>query len=171
GGGGGGGGRGAARGPGRPAAASRLGARRGRGAAEGGEGEGGEGEGGKGEGKASSAGQEQVLGQASRAGERDEAPARMKQALSAVSRETNARDVSAREEAQGSGTVRTRGRPAAVAVFAAPTPGSVAPAQTGGDSGHADGTATADPSRSPPAPVTLPPPGPPASTRPPPAAP
>src|SRR5262249_58551899 len=130
GGGGGGGGRGAARGPGRPAAASRLGARRGRGAAEGGRGEGGRGEGGQGEGKASSAGQEQVLGQASRAGERDEAPARMKQALSAVSRETNARDVSAREEAQGSGTLRTRGRPAAGAAFAPPPPptGGSAPA-------------------------------------------
>ena len=171
----------AAHGPGRPAAASRLGARSGRRAAVGGQGEGGQGEGGQGEGgqgeggqgggKASSAGQEQVLGQASRAGERDEAPARMKQALSAVSRETNARDVSAREEAQGSGTVRTRGRPAAVAVSAAPTPGSVAPAQAGGDSGHADGTATADLPGSPQAPVTVPAQGPPVSTGPAPASP
>src|SRR5262249_40682625 len=55
-------------------------------------------------GKAGSEGQEQAFAQASRAGARDQ-PARVRQALSAVSRETNARNLSAREEAQGSGTV------------------------------------------------------------------
>jgi chromosome partitioning protein len=163
----------AAHGPGRPAGAGRLGARSGRDAAEYGRGaaEGGRGAGGQGSGKRGSTGQEQVPGQASRAGEREEAPARVKQAPSAVSRETNARDVSAREEAQGSGTVRTRGRPAAVAVSAAPAPGSVAPAQAGGDSGHAGGTATADMPGSPQAPVTVPAQGPPVSTGPAPASP
>ena len=62
-------------------------------------------------------GHEQVSVPASREGERHEPPVRVKQALSAaVSRETDARDASAREEAQGSGTVRTRGRPAGAAV-------------------------------------------------------
>jgi chromosome partitioning protein len=43
----------------------------------------------------------------------EEPPARVRQALSAaVSRETNARNVGARDETQGSGTVRTRGKPA-----------------------------------------------------------
>jgi chromosome partitioning protein len=45
-----------------------------------------------------------------------EPPVRVKQALSAaVSRETDPRRISARDEAQGSGTVRTRGKPAASA--------------------------------------------------------
>ncbi len=45
-----------------------------------------------------------------------EPPARVKQALSAaVSRETEPRRISAQDEAQGSGTVRTRGKPAASA--------------------------------------------------------
>jgi chromosome partitioning protein len=52
-------------------------------------------------------------GQVLRDGELEGPPARVKQALSAaVSRETDARNVSARDEAQGSGTVRTRGKPA-----------------------------------------------------------
>jgi chromosome partitioning protein len=52
-------------------------------------------------------------GQVFREGAPGEPPARVKQALSAaVSRETDARNVSARDEAQGSGTVRTRGKPA-----------------------------------------------------------
>jgi len=52
-------------------------------------------------------------GQVFREGEPVGAPVRVKQALSAaVSRETDARNVSTRDEAQGSGTVRTRGKPA-----------------------------------------------------------
>jgi chromosome partitioning protein len=52
-------------------------------------------------------------GRVFRDGESGEPPARVKQALSAaVSRETDARSGSARDEAQGSGTVRTRGKPA-----------------------------------------------------------
>ena len=52
-------------------------------------------------------------GQVFRNGVPDGPPARVKQALSAaVSRETDARNASARDEAQGSGTVRTRGKPA-----------------------------------------------------------
>jgi chromosome partitioning protein len=52
-------------------------------------------------------------GQVLRDGEPEGLPARVKHALSAaVSRETDARNVSARDEAQGSGTVRTRGKPA-----------------------------------------------------------
>jgi chromosome partitioning protein len=52
-------------------------------------------------------------GQIFRDGEPVGPPVRVKQALSAaVSRETDARNVSARDEAQGSGTVRTRGKPA-----------------------------------------------------------
>jgi chromosome partitioning protein len=52
-------------------------------------------------------------GQVLRDGETEGPPARLKQALSAaVSRETDARNVSARDEAQGSGIVRTRGKPA-----------------------------------------------------------
>ena len=52
-------------------------------------------------------------GPVSREGEPEGRPARVKQALSAaVSRETDARNASARDEAQGSGTVRTRGKPA-----------------------------------------------------------
>src|SRR5690348_9383699 len=52
-------------------------------------------------------------GQAFRDGEPVGPPVRVKQALSAaVSRETDARNVSARDEAQGSGTVTTRGKPA-----------------------------------------------------------
>jgi chromosome partitioning protein len=59
--------------------------------------------------KAGSRGQ----GQAFREGEPEEPPARVRQALSAaVSRETDARNVGARDEIQGSGTVRTRGKPA-----------------------------------------------------------
>ena len=95
-------------------------------------------------GKPSRAGQEQVAGQASRQGQRDEPPARVRQALSVVSRETSARNVGAREEAQGSGTVRTRGKPATVADSAAPAPGSVAPAPVRGDGGPGGGVAPAD---------------------------
>ena len=52
-------------------------------------------------------------GQVFRDGKPGEPPARVKQALSAaVSRETDVRSASARDEAQGSGTVRTRGKPA-----------------------------------------------------------
>ena len=52
-------------------------------------------------------------GQVFRDGRPEEPPVRVKQALSAaVSRETDARNASARDEAQGSGTVRTRGKPA-----------------------------------------------------------
>src|SRR5215467_15812019 len=52
-------------------------------------------------------------GQVFREGEPVGPPVRVKQALSAaVSRETDARNVSTRDEAQGSGTVRTRGKPA-----------------------------------------------------------
>ncbi len=62
--------------------------------------------GGQGTNEAVSSGQ----GQVSREGE---PPARVRQALSAaVSRETDARDIGAWDEAQGSGTVRTRGKPA-----------------------------------------------------------
>src|SRR5579859_5227303 len=51
-------------------------------------------------------------GQVSREGRPGEPRARMRQALSAaVSRETDARSLSARDEAQGSGTVRTPGKP------------------------------------------------------------
>ena len=65
-------------------------------------------------------------GQVLRNGEPEGPPVRVKQALSAaVSRETDARNVSARDEAQGSGTVRTRGKPAggAGAVLEQGTPG------------------------------------------------
>jgi len=52
-------------------------------------------------------------GRVFRDGASEGSPVRVKQALSAaVSRETDARNASARDEAQGSGTVRTRGRPA-----------------------------------------------------------
>jgi chromosome partitioning protein len=65
--------------------------------------------GGHGTSKAVNSGQ----GLAFREGEPEEPPGRVRQALSAaVSRETDARDVGARDEAQGSGTVRTRGKPA-----------------------------------------------------------
>jgi chromosome partitioning protein len=107
--------------------------------------------------------QERVAGQASREGQRDEPPARVKQALSAVSRETNARNISAREEAQGSGTVRTRGKPATVAGSAAPAPGSVVPAPVRADGGPGGGVAPADMPGSPQPPVTAPVPGQPAS--------
>jgi chromosome partitioning protein len=63
----------------------------------------------RGVGRTGEDGQGQVL----RDGKPGEPPARVKQALSAaVSRETDVRSVSARDEAQGSGTVRTRGKPA-----------------------------------------------------------
>src|SRR6266516_2249193 len=65
--------------------------------------------GGRGTSEAVASGQGQVF----REGGPEEPPARVRQALSAaVSRETDARDVGARDEAQGSGTVRTRGKPA-----------------------------------------------------------
>jgi chromosome partitioning protein len=52
-------------------------------------------------------------GQVFSEGEAEGPPVRVKQALSAaVSRETDARNASAGDEAQGSGTVRTRGKPA-----------------------------------------------------------
>src|SRR5262252_6607026 len=64
-------------------------------------------------------------GQAFPAVDGEEPPARVRQALSAaVSRETDADDFGVREEAQGSGTVRTRGRPVATA---GTRPGSGAP--------------------------------------------
>ena len=102
----------------------------------------------------------QLPAQAARAAVRDEPPARVKQALSAVSRETDARNVSVPEEAQGSGTVRTRGKPATVAVSAAPAPGSATAAQPRMAGGRGGGAATADIPGSPPAPVTVPAQGP-----------
>src|SRR5262252_3444080 len=98
----------------------------------------------------------QLPAQASRAAVRDEPPARVKQALSAVSRETDARNVSVPEEAQGSGTVRTRGKPATAAVSAAPAPGGGVPPQTGVGGGPGGGVATADMPGSPQPPVTVP---------------
>lgn len=64
-------------------------------------------------------------GQVFREGAPGEPPARVKQALSAaVSRETDPRNVSTRDEAQGSGTVRTRGKPAGGgAILEQKTPG------------------------------------------------
>ena len=106
-----------------------------------------------------STGQEQALAQGSRAGEQDR-PARVRQALSAVSRETNARNLSAREEAQGSGTVRTRGKPATVAVSAAPAAGSAVATQARAVSGPSGEAAVADLPGSPQAPVTVPAQGP-----------
>jgi chromosome partitioning protein len=102
-------------------------------------------------GTASRAGQEQALPHASRARHQDK-PVRVRQALSAVSRETNARNLSAREETRGSGTVITRGKPATVAVSAAPSPGSAAATQVGADGG----VVTADVPGSPQAPMTVP---------------
>ena len=68
--------------------------------------------GGGGTSKTGDGGQGQVL----RGGEAEAPPARVKQALSAaVSRETDTRNVGARDEAQGSGAVRTRGRPTSAA--------------------------------------------------------
>jgi len=97
--------------------------------------------------------------QASHAAVQDESPAQAEQALSAVSRETDARNVSVPAEAQGSGTVRTRGKPATAAVSAAPAPGGGAPPLTGAADGHGGGVATADVPGSPPPPVTVPPQG------------
>jgi chromosome partitioning protein len=76
-------------------------------------------------------------GQVFRDGRPVEPPARVKQALSAtVSRETDVRSASARDEAQGSGTVRTRGKPAGGAgafleqePAGAPAPGPAAVSQ------------------------------------------
>jgi len=119
-------------------------------------------------GKAGGPGHEQVLARAFRAGERDEPPARVRQALSAVSRETNAQNVSAREEAQGSGTVRTRGKPASAAVSAAT--GGVVPAQARASAGPGAGTAAADIPGAPSAPVNVPARGPAAGPAPAPAA-
>jgi chromosome partitioning protein len=110
-------------------------------------------------GEAGRAGQEGALAQASRAGEQD-GLVRVRQALLAVSRETNARNLSSREEAQGSGTVRTRGMPATAAVSAAPAPGSAAATQPRTAGGRSGGVATADVPGSPPAPVTVPAQGP-----------
>jgi chromosome partitioning protein len=97
----------------------------------------------------------QLPAQASHAAVRDEPPARVKQALSAVSRETDARSVSVREEAQGRGTVRTRGKPATAAVSAAPAPGGGVPPQTGVGRGPGGGVVAADVPGSQP-PVTVP---------------
>ena len=94
--------------------------------------------------------------QASHAAVQDESPAQAEQALSAVSRETDARNVSVPAEAQGSGTVRTRGKPATAAVSAAPAPGGGAPPLTGAADGHGGGVATADVPGSPQPPVTVP---------------
>jgi chromosome partitioning protein len=110
-------------------------------------------------GKAGSEGQAQALARASRAGARDQ-PARVRQALSAVSRETNARNLSAREEAQGSGTVRTRGKWPAAAVSAATAPGSAAVTQARTDAGPCAGVAAADVPGSPHAAMTVPAQGP-----------
>jgi chromosome partitioning protein len=64
---------------------------------------------GQGTGKAGNGGQ----GLVPREGGPEEPPARVREALSAaVSRETDGRNVGARDEAQGSGAVRTRGKPA-----------------------------------------------------------
>jgi len=106
-------------------------------------------------GKANRAGQDQALPQASRAGHQDK-PVRVRQALSAVSRETYARNISARDEAQGSGTVITRGKPATVAVSAAPAPGSAAATQARTAGGPGPGVATADMPGPSQAPVTVP---------------
>ena len=106
-------------------------------------------------GKASEAGQERALAQVPRAREQGEL-VRVRRALSAVSRETNARILSAREEAQGSGTVRTRGKPATASVSAAPAPGSAAAAQPRTVGRRNGGVATADVPGSPQAPVTIP---------------
>ena len=149
---------------GRSVATGRAGRGGGRGVALGGP------DGGRATGETRSAGQGQVLAQVSRAAVRDEPPARVRQALSAVSRETNARNVSAREEAQGSGTVRTRGKPATVADSAAPAPGGGVPAQARAGGGHSGGGATADVPGSPRAPAAAPAQGPPVSTGPAPAA-
>jgi len=94
--------------------------------------------------------------QASHAAVQDESPAQAEQALSAVSRETDARNVSVPAEAQGSGTVRTRGKPATAAVSAAPAPGGGVPPPTGAADGHGGGVATADVPGSPQPPVTVP---------------
>ena len=149
---------------GRSVANGRAGCGGGRGVALGGPG------GGRATGETRSAGQGQVLAQVSRAAVRDEPPARVRQALSAVSRETNARNVSAREEAQGSGTVRTRGKPATVADSAAPPPGGGVPAQARAGGGHSGRGATADVPGSPQAPAAAPAQGPTVSTGPAPAA-
>jgi len=103
-------------------------------------------------------------------GGRDEPPARVTQALSAVSRETNGRNVSAREEAQGSGTVRTRGKPGTAAGPAAPAPGGDAPEQARPDGGHGGGVVTADMPGSPHAPVAVAAQGPPVNPGPAPTA-
>ena len=98
----------------------------------------------------------QLPARASHAAVRDEPPARVKRALSAVSRETDARNVSVPEEAQGSGTVRTRGKPATAAVSAAPAPGGGVPPQTGAGGRPGGGVATAGVPGSPQPPVTVP---------------
>ena len=92
--------------------------------------------------------------QASPAGELDEPPARVRDALAAVSRETDARDSGARETTQGSGTVRTRGRPAAIAGAlldgGAPAPGPAGGPQTapgGSPVAGQPGTRTVSPAR------------------------
>jgi chromosome partitioning protein len=98
----------------------------------------------------------QLPAQASDTAGRDEPPARVKQALSAVSRETDARNVSVPEEAQGSGTVRTRGKPSTAAVSAAPAPGGGVPPQSGAGGRPGGGGATADVPGSSQPPVTVP---------------
>jgi chromosome partitioning protein len=110
-------------------------------------------------GDAVEAGRKRAVAGAAGAREQGE-PARVRQALSAVSRETNARILSVREEAQGSGTVTTRGKPATAAVSAASAPGSAAAAHTRTAGGRDGGVATADVPGSPQAPVAVPAQGP-----------
>jgi len=85
------------------------------GAAGPGRGAAGPGGGGAGGGRRASKADERGQGQV-REGGSEEPPARVRQALSAaVSRETDARNVSARDEARGSGSVRTRQKPGGTA--------------------------------------------------------
>jgi len=80
-----------------------------------GPGRGGPGQGPAGSGRRANQADERGQGQV-REGASEEPPARVRQALSAaVSRETDARNVGARDEARGSGTVRTRQKPAGTA--------------------------------------------------------
>ena len=74
----------------------------------------GPGHGAAGDGGSTSKADSRGQGQACPEGNLEKPPARVRQALSAaaVSRETDARNVGARDEIQGSGTVRTRGKPA-----------------------------------------------------------
>ena len=109
-------------------------------------------------GDAGEAGRKRAVAQAAGVREQGE-PVRVRQGLSAVSRETNARILSAREEAQGSGTVTTRGKSATAAVSAS-APGSAAAAHSRATGGRDGGVATADTPGSPQVPVAVPAQGP-----------